>query len=405
MKKSIFVIVYLVIVVLASSAAAEIGLRAYSLFDENFGRRNARGYINRKYSHEYKPNSKFRLIAPKNNEYDVEFRINNYGFRGPDITLKKNSGVIRILAIGDSFTIGWGCEEESTIPRLIENRLNDSGIEAEVINAGYGHYSTALQYVRLRDEYLDLKPDIVLLFFDFSDLPEDRLAERHFVHYGSGGILRYDPTFLDGKRSWWLTAKRHSFLGAFLYNKIVEPFSDIKRFGLKAYLAMRRNRNLAKSIVLEREGINFDPITYDGCLMLRGRDKQSYIEENFRRYSEKYLNLIHELLERNNIPMILVVFPRGNQVGPMQWSEGRQYWGFEKNKTYDDHYAFDIMTDYARRNSIPCINALPYFLKSRNKKLFFDFDGHFTSEANAIMAAAVTENGCFKETVLAKTGN
>jgi hypothetical protein len=122
--------------------------------------------------------------------------------------------------------------------------------------------------------------------------------------------------------------------------------------------------------------------------MIRGRDRLSEIKKYFS-VSEKYLNLIKETLDRRGIPMILVIYPYGIHVGPDQWGTGRVFWGFEKGKTYDDYYAFDLLEDYAKRNKVPCINLLPAFLKNKDRSLFFGWDGHFMPEANEIAAEAL----------------
>lgn len=396
MKKIIFTFLSIIISLILVAVIAEIGFRIDDLFDKNRGLKNSMGNINRKYCHGFRPNTRFRLIASKNNEYNIFVRINNYGFRGKDITKEKNPRITRIMVLGDSFTFGVGSEEDETIPYLIEKYLNEQGAkghQVEVINSGFGHYSPLLHYLKTKDEYLEFNPDIVLYFFDFSDLADDWRFEKNLVYDNSGNILRCDPAFINGRRDWWKTMRIYSKLCTYIHNKIIRLIDKIRILGFKNYVKVKIEGKRAKTLIIakEKEDRNINPIKYDGYLMIRGRDKLPYILKHFKR-TEKYLNKIKSLLAEKNIPMILVVYPYGIHVGPSQWGEGRRYWDFEDDKVYDDYYAFDLLEDYAQRNNIPCINVLPGFLKNNNKHLFFDIDGHFTPEANHIVARAVAES-------------
>src|SRR5262245_2259448 len=54
---------------------------------------------------------------------DVHVEINSLGFRGPETVQPKPPGELRILALGDSITMGEGVEDEETYARRLENYL------------------------------------------------------------------------------------------------------------------------------------------------------------------------------------------------------------------------------------------------------------------------------------------
>ena len=60
-----------------------------------------------------------RLVIYKTPEYEFKVQTNSQGFRGWDYPVEKSESTIRILAIGDSFTYGWGVELEDTWPYLL----------------------------------------------------------------------------------------------------------------------------------------------------------------------------------------------------------------------------------------------------------------------------------------------
>jgi lysophospholipase L1-like esterase len=105
-------------------------------------------------------------------EYFVEYKFNARGCRGPDYEVPAPPGRHRVLAIGDSFTMGVGVHEEHTFSRQLQDRLNAAktpGADYEVINCGVSGYSTRqerLQFELLAPIY---QPDLVLLTMVFND--------------------------------------------------------------------------------------------------------------------------------------------------------------------------------------------------------------------------------------------
>ena len=404
MKKIFFVLSAFFLSILIIAACLEGLLRIKDLFDSNRGLKNSMGNINKKYCHGFKPNTSFRLIASKNNEYNVAVNINKFGFRGKDVSKGKTPGTIRILAMGDSFTFGVGSEENETIPFLIEDYLNKKNMRVEVINAGFGSYSPLLHYLKLKDEYIEFNPDLVLYFFDFSDLADDWRYEKQLVYDKDGQILRCDPEYYDGKRDWWKTCQIYSKLCSYIHNKIIRLIDKVRILGFKNYIKAKLEGKRAKALIVERteKDKEINPIKYDGYLMIRGRDKLPVIKEHFKR-TEKYLNLINNTLAQKNIPMILVIYPYGIHISEKEWKEGRQYWGFE-DRVYDDYYAFGLLEEFASSHGILYINVLPAFLKNKDKDLFFDIDGHFTPQANRIAADEIVNDPIFTKILDYKSG-
>lgn len=343
--------------------------------------------------YDFEPNKSFELKSSKKDEFDVHVKINNFGFRGKDIKFEKTPGVTRIFMVGDSFTFGVGAEENQTIPYLTEEFLKNKGNSVEVINAGVGHRSPISYYLKLRDSYLRFKPDAVVLLLDFSDLRDDWHAERQAVYDKNGEIIRIDPAFLDGKKDLWGIAVRNSEVLAYLNNKFVRTFKKIQVLGLKTYIKSAMTGKRAKAVIAtsKEAADKIDPIEYDGYLFMRGRERLPLIQRHWAR-TGKYLLKIKNLLAGHGIDFTLVMYPYGIHVGPDEWSEGRVYWGFEEGRVYADRFAFDMVRDFCKDNSIRYVNALDSFLadKKPDVKFFFDLDGHMTPAGNRIMAECIS---------------
>ena len=65
-------------------------------------------------------------------EFRFVVRTNSIGLRDTEIPLRR-TGRKRVLAIGDSFTFGWGVRLEETWPKVLEAALRRSGEEVEIL--------------------------------------------------------------------------------------------------------------------------------------------------------------------------------------------------------------------------------------------------------------------------------
>jgi hypothetical protein len=82
------------------------------------------------------------LIFPTNTtrhfqtpEFSFTVKTNSLGFRDREFGEHKNAR-IRVLALGDSFTYGWGVEIDQSWPKVLERRLKSDGLDVEVANLG-----------------------------------------------------------------------------------------------------------------------------------------------------------------------------------------------------------------------------------------------------------------------------
>lgn len=103
-------------------------------------------------------------LANKESRVRTVFRINNVGFKGPEIDPAHTR--TRILMLGDSTTFGFGFFE---YPDVIRKKLNMSGMPVEVINGGVEGYRSRNLFQEL-DLYRRLKPEIVTLYIGWNSL-------------------------------------------------------------------------------------------------------------------------------------------------------------------------------------------------------------------------------------------
>jgi len=105
------------------------------------------------------PNAQTLLRTP---EFQSVAFVNQLGFRDRDFAVPRN-GDARVLAIGDSFTFGWGLNIEDTWVKQLEGRLRRSGHRVEIANLGRGGTYPKL-YADVAERAIPmLKPDLVLI--------------------------------------------------------------------------------------------------------------------------------------------------------------------------------------------------------------------------------------------------
>lgn len=103
----------------------------------------------------------------------VKAKINGKGLRGPELDYTKESGVKRILFLGDSVTFGFRLErDEDTFPSVIQAIMQDEYGPIETINAGVGGYSPWQEHIYLTREGIKYEPDLVVLSFVLNDVTE-----------------------------------------------------------------------------------------------------------------------------------------------------------------------------------------------------------------------------------------
>jgi len=297
-------------------------------------------------------------------EFDVVMRTNNLGLRGSRDYGVKSVDTQRLLILGDSFMMAVGVEEYETVSGVLQSAYP----ELEVLNAGVSSYSTILHYVTLRDLYLPLGIDGVMLWFDFSDLQDDYFYEPHLLYDAIGQIVGCNARMTDGRFDLVNNIGGRTATGKFLHDRFR---------GMYHRLTPTETQH------------------DDRYLILRGKEFRDEVLTHWER-SSRYLVMIRDLLRDQGIPFVLVLYPYGVQVGPHQWGEGRIPYGFEPGITYYDPFPFDLIESFANDAGIPTINVMSSFVAANHETLFYPWDGHFTVRGNQVAVEHLRTDPVFR---------
>ncbi|MCC6869621.1 MAG: SGNH/GDSL hydrolase family protein [Burkholderiales bacterium] len=101
---------------------------------------------------------------------------NALGFRDRDHALAKPAGTFRVAVIGDSIALGQGVRADEAFARVLEARLRQSGIDAEVTLFAVTGYSTVQEFALL-DIASRYRPDLVVWAYALND-PADPVFDN-----------------------------------------------------------------------------------------------------------------------------------------------------------------------------------------------------------------------------------
>jgi lysophospholipase L1-like esterase len=102
--------------------------------------------------------------------FGILHRTDSRGLRGPDRSLERVPGRIRVALVGDSVVWGYGIPEDQTIGAWLERLGEERGIPLDAWNLGVSAYNTfneRAKYARLAPV---LRPDVTIVVVLFNDL-------------------------------------------------------------------------------------------------------------------------------------------------------------------------------------------------------------------------------------------
>ena len=207
-KKSLFI---LALVILSGSLcllSAEFALRAYYTFKIDYNIEMWR------YSKEISETvsdgrGHFQKAHRNATSMGVAVKTNSFGLRDREFSFTKARGTRRIAIIGDSFTFGWGVEQEQTFAKLLEKKLahgKGQPLKNEVINFGIVNYNSAQEYALIQNVAEKFLPDLYIVCFYLNDAEPRQQFYKSFwskhsmlIAFVMGRVRRIHSYFDDSR--------------------------------------------------------------------------------------------------------------------------------------------------------------------------------------------------------------
>lgn len=294
-------------------------------------------------------------------EYRTDMRITGQGLRDEREYGPKPADVTRVLAIGDSFTMGVGVDSARTLVKQVQSLLNADGRtrRVEILNGGVAGYSTNQEATFLETYGLAFQPDLVVLgFFIGNDIGENA-GEPLAVHDGYLGNAHETQTGL-------LPVSVRRFLG--LHSQLYHLLWPIQR------RLLGNGREEERREAIERgEPYGGDPKTHD------------------KTWGPTFaaLERIATISREHHVPVVVVLIPESMQSVPVEWSAFVDSTG-NPATAYQPEAPNKLLAKFCADHGLLVHDLLPAFRSnSAASMLYFRLDHHWTEAGNELAAASL----------------
>lgn len=215
-----------------------------------------------------------------------EFDINSKGLRNyKEFEYAKPEGTIRMLTIGDSYTLGFEVRQDQTYSAVLEKYLNRKGLNCEVINCGVGGFSNAEELVFLENEGIKYNPDVIILGFYVNDLVDNIRADLYRL--ADGKLVLNKKVYLPG-------IKTRDFLNSFFIYRWLSQHSYLHNL-----LRTLASRSFSKKLLKK----------HLGELRRSQESKPEDIESSGEQLAVAIVKRMYSIAKQHNIHFILLDIP------------------------------------------------------------------------------------------------
>ena len=334
---------------------------------------------NRDYMYFHKPDSTGWEVSPVGEFPPIKLKYNKYGFRNPDFPIEKDSQ-LRVVMLGDSFIESRQVPYEKTASAILQEKLASSTGKPEtlVINAGISAYTTTTEFLLLKYQISQFKPDIIVVFFAFNDYTDNYQYKQYVNHpdFDTKGLPAelmpeaYSKLALRSPSVW---LDRHSALFHFFQLQ-------------KTIRATRAQSNQVVKLIASGKLLTESPRAIF-------KDEFTPDEQRLIDFTHYGISRIKELCDQSNIKLVYAIIPFPAQVNALEWAAGKATWGYAKDEVITSTRYQDLLKGFLEANHIQYIDLLPYFKEAgKTERLFLNYDGHWNANGNRIAAEAPFES-------------
>ncbi|MCP4798929.1 MAG: hypothetical protein GY893_03185 [bacterium] len=296
--------------------------------------------------------------------HDVQIKINSLGLRNDEFNIDKKD-TFRILVLGNSFSLSYGCEIHESLPASFQKALEDefadelNGKNIQVINASVHGYRT-FHYWKGYHKWADkLNPDVVLVTIipaeDFKTLPEN----TRYVVEGGTVLCRYQ----EGEKP---VFKRVSNI--YKFRKYLSRNSEFYIL-LRNFIYYNDKIDNFREKKGEGAGAQIKIAPYEVPLSSEVKDGWNY--------SYEYLSKIKNEADADSIKIVVVSIPVKAEIK-------NEYLNALVNDSNYDISKLDLsqpakeLGNYCNSHGIDMLNPCKSMLKeSKTKEIYFKFDDHW----------------------------
>jgi hypothetical protein len=289
--------------------------------------------------------------------FNIRVRTNSLGFRDKEYQFSRQAGIKRVIVLGDSFTWGWGVEQEETFCGVAAREMKNT----EFINLGQAGYGTVQEYLLFKKLGIKFSPDFTVLAFFVNDV---------YDNYDAGSLKK--PLFrLEG--------------GNLVLKRRPKPFkSAINHFLQKNFLLY--NFIDYRFAMLKQLTKRFNVIDVPEDYFYK-----NYLEKTSAAWDLTDAFLI-KLNEETRHRLLIMYIPDRLQIEKETYHKMLTALNLEEKKI-DVLHPNKILKRFSEDHGIPFLDLTPFFRKANEKgvPIYFKRDGHLTKEGNELVGQQLRE--------------
>lgn len=323
----------------------------------------------RPYLYFHIPHSKYRQAR---STYQVDYEINRLGFRGTEIPPKSETGLKRLITIGDSITEGHGNPFNQTFSSVLGEQLRPH--QWEVINLGVQGASPLYYAVNLK-RYLAAQPDAILIVIFENDLADDRTSESVF----------FTLPVLDDETALLMKTTTQNFLTQWrLYTLLHRGWHNFVHSAAEKIIAQNQANVYTPA---EQQAIQIFEEQQTQLNALNMRPKHLVAPAVFDqqwRMSQAYLDYVVDVCRQQGITVMIANISITGQEPDLNPAYG------EHARLLDEH-----ISSWAKGRPLPFLSLLPTITQIVKQhqpflsQVVIADDGHPTSLTHALIAEAL----------------
>jgi hypothetical protein len=303
---------------------------------------------------------------------DVVGEFSDYTSRGylSNEVFKKKKDSIRILTLGDSFSVSLR-DKKQNYNNMLQQKFNENGKpDVEIVNAGMEAMGPGYYWHMLK-KYGDLfKPDLVLVGFfvgnDFEEadfsvyignfIIEPKDLYKRYAKYDQFRHLRL-YRLLKNKYARYRDAQRKK------EEKTQQPAQQVGTFSQETFLEVEKKRSWM-----------FD------------KDNRQLLHQQWRECSEIFLKM-KDWCDRRQIKLVIAILPEQFQVDQELRQAVLKKYRHIAPENLDLSYPDNLIVNFCRTHNIYCLDMLePFQEQGKTRPLYILRDSHWNPAGNLLAA-------------------
>jgi hypothetical protein len=337
-------------------------------------------------------------IAMRTAEYACVARTNRLGFRDREFAPRTAAGKTsprRAVALGDSFTYGWGVAIEEAWPKVLEDRLRAAGQAIEVADLGVPDAGPAVHAVVAARAVSVLSPDLVIVGLRQGDDLGQALETRTWEHPDrrfADPVRRFAPSFFGWVRQRRLArdvpAEHVRIIWSAQAARFVQSLGPEERARYDAIDAFAR-REFAQGAL--NPGVVIGAIRHPRTFLDVYGPRGARTAEAVTRLAAS-LAAIRDVAARHGAAVVVASVPSGIYVNAPNHEAFRRLGYTLEPDMLVTTWADDPVREACGIAGLPFWSGTDAFRARRDDAgLFFALDGHPTRAGHALFAAALAD--------------